>query len=497
MDATLPHETARRWLLATGCFALLLFFFSPPWGAFTLWARVPEMGGMIEVRRAGSVLYQVDHLGAEVPDELHGAIQWRLLFPLIGRLTQLPASALLGLSHVGALLMLAYAATVLRRHALPWLACAVALVLLGATSWFFTSMSWLGYYDSWLVLGLLVLAFGDSRWSVWSACIWAPWVDERFVLAAPLALLCRFLDPRTRAVTAANRKQEFAVAGALIVAFMVLRLGVLPSFSGDKATVGGYLDAFSRDDISVGRYLFGAWGGLRAAWLLVFLGVMLTWRRSPVWGVALAATAALVMGVGLGTAQDLSRSMMLLIPVAVLGAFELRGPGRSGQIALAAAALALLLPAHHVISNHVAPLFYLHHELAAVKNPPAAARSEWHELLGIQAMQRGDLVAAAEALSLAIKLAPNPASASKQRGVLFASQQQWAEARKDFSTMVQHQPKDPDGWFLRAQAALALGDVAAAQSDAAQAAAVAPAGWRDRPDVARFLARLEQLGSRR
>ena len=118
--------------------------------------------------------------------------------------------------------------------------------------------------------------------------------------------------------------------------------------------------------------------------------------------------------------------------------------------------------------------------------------SEVHELRGIRAMQQGDLVAAAESLSLAIKLAKNPAAPSKQRGVLFASQQQWAEARKDFSTMVEYAPRDPDGWFLRAQAGLALGDVTSAQADASQAIAVAPSGWTERPDVARFMARLRQ-----
>jgi tetratricopeptide (TPR) repeat protein len=154
--------------------------------------------------------------------------------------------------------------------------------------------------------------------------------------------------------------------------------------------------------------------------------------------------------------------------------------------------LALILPAHHVMSDRVVPIFYLYHELAAFESPPAAVMPELHELKGILAMQRGEYVAAAEALSLAIKLARNPASASKQRGVLFASQQQWKQARDDFSLVIQHEPRNPDGWFLRAQAELALGNPTAAATDFNQALAVAGPGWAERADVTRFRTRLGQ-----
>ena len=44
------RETLLRWSIAVAVFALLIAFFSPSWGAFRLWAQVPEMGGMIETR---------------------------------------------------------------------------------------------------------------------------------------------------------------------------------------------------------------------------------------------------------------------------------------------------------------------------------------------------------------------------------------------------------------------------------------------------------------
>ena len=39
-------------------------WFSPSWAAFSLWSRVPEMSGLLEVRRGASVLAQVAHPGA-------------------------------------------------------------------------------------------------------------------------------------------------------------------------------------------------------------------------------------------------------------------------------------------------------------------------------------------------------------------------------------------------------------------------------------------------
>lgn len=446
---------------------------------------------MPEVRRGVMVLFQAEHPGEAVPDPLHGAIQWRLLFPLLGAVLHLPSPALFGLAHAGCFAVLVFLVALLRRNGLGWLACGACTLALGATSWFFTSMSWLGYYDAWLVLGLLLVAFAESRWVLWCACVWAPWVDERFVLAAPLALLCRFLYRQPRD-SAPGRSRDVMVAGGLVVAFAVVRLAVLGGQSAPHATVDGYLARFGGFDAPVSRLLFGAWTGLRVAWVFAALALLFLWRRDRAQAAVLAAATVLLAAVGLGTAQDFSRSMMLVFPVAVLGAVWSREFGARRPAWVAGAAAALLLPAHHVMSDAVRPVYYFYRELAAIGDPPPIARAEVHELRGIQAMQRAAYVEAAEALSLAMKLAPNPASAAKQRGVLFASQKQWAAARNDFALVVQHDPKDPDGWFLRAQAALALGEATAAYADAERARSIAPAGWTERPDVVSFFNRLQR-----
>ena len=49
---------------------------------------------MLEVRRGASVRLQVEHPGIAIPDPLHGVIQWRLLFPVIGHVLHLPPPVL-------------------------------------------------------------------------------------------------------------------------------------------------------------------------------------------------------------------------------------------------------------------------------------------------------------------------------------------------------------------------------------------------------------------
>ena len=90
-------------------------------------------------------------------------------------------------------------------------------------------------------------------------------------------------------------------------------------------------------------------------------------------------------------------------------------------------------------------------------------------------------------LTLAIKLSANPASPAKRRGLLYAGAHRWDDAKRDFSLVVEHEPNDSDGWLLRSQVELAQNDLESARADFEHARAVAPAGWSDRPDVARMV----------
>ncbi len=483
-----------RWLLAIGCFALLVYFFSPPWAAFRAWSRAPELGGLLELRRGANVLLQTEHPGRPIQDPLHGAIQWRLLFPVIGHLFHLPPAVLFGLADLGCVLVLGFVITVLRRRGVGWFEAGLAAAILGAGSWYFASVRWLGYYDSWLVLGLLFVAFARTRWPVWLACLWAPWIDERFVIAAPLALLCRYLL-RSRSAQPLTPgtfwKQELALPSGLIAAYVAVRLGFLSRQAVPNATITGYLGGLHVRGTPGTRVLFGVWEGLRVAWFFVGAAVVLL-RRNRGQAVALGTTVLAIVLVGLGTAQDFSRSMMFILPAALCGvllAFE--AAPRWLPLALrAGAGAAVLLPANLVMNDAVNPVWGLYSEFAALRSPPPALMSERYELRGIQGMEAGTYAQAETDLSLAIKLADNPANPCRQRGLLYASEGRWAEARRDFDTMVKYDARNADAWFLRAEAELALSDAAAAQADMQRALTLAPEHWSSRPDVVRFMGRL-------
>lgn len=490
---TPPREHLHRWLLALGVFALLIVFFSPAWGAFRLWSRVPEMGAMIEVRRGVAVLAQIENPGAPPADELHRAIQWRLLFPLIGRALHLPPVLFFGLAHLGAALALAWMITLLRRAGLAWKETGLVAIILGAASWFFTSTGWLGYFDSWLALALLVAAFAERRWLVWLACVIAPWIDERFVAAAPLVLLCRWLH-RPAEVTV---RRDALVPAAILAAFLAVRLGLLAPRSGEGATVGSYLAVRDYLDAPLSRLALGVWEGLRAGWAFVAVAIALLWSR-PGHALALAAAAVVLAALGFATAQDYSRSITMLLPVAMLGALLAAAarPAWLPPTLRVAAVVALLVPAHHVMNDRVTPIFNLHHALDALDNPPAAAMPELYELRALHAMGRGEFARADADLALAIRLASNPASPAKQRGILAATQGRWSDARTYFALMAEHAPSDPDAWLMCSQASLALNELVRARTEIDRALGLAPPDWKTRPDVARVLAKLNPAPAR-
>jgi hypothetical protein len=63
---------------------------------------------------------------------LRRVIQWRLLFPLIGRGLHLPPALFFALAPLGCLLALAYPVTLLRRRGLGWRDPGLAALMLGA-----------------------------------------------------------------------------------------------------------------------------------------------------------------------------------------------------------------------------------------------------------------------------------------------------------------------------------------------------------------------------
>src|SRR5688572_3442880 len=171
MNQAAWKERARAGVLALGVGLLLLVFFSPSWVAFRAWERVPEVfWQVIPVRRGSHVALQVADPFVAIADPLHRIVQWRLLMPLCGHYLGLAPELVLALAHVGCVLVLALLIELGRRRGYGWRECALLALVGGAGAWFFTATGWLGYYDSWLVLGLLAVAWAPQRWVVCLAC---------------------------------------------------------------------------------------------------------------------------------------------------------------------------------------------------------------------------------------------------------------------------------------------------------------------------------------
>ncbi len=366
-----------RRLLTTAALAafVLTLFFSPNWIAFAHeFHGVPAgsearrdafsraiLSGYAE--RGYHVTRQARDLGYEVADSNHKIVRWRLLVPAVARGLRLPDWVTLGLAHLGCLALVG-ALAILGRSLAPAASGPAVFgfcLTAGATAPFFTSMGWLGYYDSLLALGLLAVAFAPGRALVVAACLLTPWVDERFILGLPLALLIRLLCSPEAPLRAWLRHEALAPL-ALAGVYTLLRLTL--GGSGGSQTVSQYLGQFVFGYPLDGlQRIAGAWAGLRLGWILALLALAACFLPAaglrPRLGPALAATALVTALVALHTALDLSRSTVLLLPLLPLGwlaAARLLPPQRLTLLSLTLASLSLALPAHHVFGKASLPV---------------------------------------------------------------------------------------------------------------------------------------------
>jgi hypothetical protein len=376
-------DRARERALAVGLAALastlLVLFFSPAWVAFRAWSRVPEVfWQVVPVRRGIQVMKQVVDPFAEIGDPLHKILQWRLLMPGIGHALGLSPWVVLALSPLGALLVLAVLVARGRARGGSVVECASLALVAGAGAWFFTSAGWLGYYDSWLVLGLLTVAWARNRWAVWLACALTPWVDERFVLGFPLALAVRWIASADGSEAALSPRglarwlvRETRVALLVVGVWVVIRVWL--AGRADSQSLDDYRRAVEFTEIPAWRLAFGSWEGLRVGWIPVLLAVPLL-RRSGQGSAGLLLAFGIVATTlaALATSNDLSRSAALALPALPLGWDLLRDTARwrRWHIAPLLGAAALLLPANHVVSTFTVPIHGLWRELHDLEAPP-------------------------------------------------------------------------------------------------------------------------------
>ncbi len=416
-----PASTASRpWVRAAGIALLAatvsLLRFTP---AFVLWRGlgIPAAASDPALNRAADILRQLDHPFSAGASANNRVIEWRLLFPVIGHALALPPWLYLALPHLGCLLVLVFVARLLLRRGLGEGEAFAATDAGRDLLWFFVSMAWLGYFDSWYVLALLVAVFASRRAMV-AAVLAAPWIDERFVFALPLALVLR--DAALTAVAGpragAARWREAGAGAAALLPWVVVRLGAY--LSHRDAVTDAYVLNMA-PGANAPFYASGLWQGLRWAWAPVLVWLGLEWRRGRGAGARLVAALGLTLAVNLLAANDLSRSVSTAVPALILGLLllHLRLASRLRPLLFGACALNLLFPAKHVVSSWTEAISPLPVELGHARHPPAALDPEYYTHAGAALNRRGEPRGALEFLDVAVRLAPDDAEAYADRAM--------------------------------------------------------------------------------
>ena len=450
-------------------FLVLLASFSPSWVSFRSWIRVPEaFSNLIEVRRGVNVALQVVNPSTEIVDPIHTIVRWRLLIPEIGHILHLPPLVALALSPFSCLITLGFLIAVARSIGrLSWRESALVACVAGAGSWFYTSMGWLGYYDAILALALLVVAFAQSRWLIAIACLAAPWVDERFVMGLPLALLSRLIiSGGTSALTWSWVRKNALLPLVLVGLYVPIRLWL--AGQGGTNTVSGHFAICALSKLSPQRVLFGIWEGLRVGWVPLLAGLWVQFRsRDWICATLLALGVFATAAAGLATANDLSRSMMILIPAVPLGwiLFRRSFPSEKLTASWLLAGLAVVLPAHHVVSDFIIPVESLWTELRRLDNPPQQFSPNTYLQMASGNTHSGDSQKLDQLLSVALRLSPGNAETLNQAAVILASAGRMQEARSKLDEAIQIAPSDSNLWLNRARVRSALGDSQGAEND--------------------------------
>ena len=470
---------------------LISLVFSP---RFVLWngLHIPEAWSYPEVNRAVPALQQVAHPFTEIA-RVVAVIRWRLLMPIIAHVTGMPDWLYLALPHLGCLLVLAFVLHIVRRDTGSWPRAWVAAVIVGGSPWLFTSMGWLAYFDSWLVLAALVASFVRSRWLLAIVYLLAPWIDERIIIAAPLCLLVRAAylyrsEPRPMRIVLLDT----AVVAALVVPYVVARLLLIRGSDNDSAYYVSSTIEVMRT-IPLSRFIAGLWFAHRAAWwFIAAMPVMLWAMRGWRWGVAADIIVIVTAAASLMIAGDLSRSLAVLIPACLAGLMLLWEQRRRFADISAAIVVLLtfLLPAQHVVTSFVIPIRSVFHEVEVLQSPPDEVNPHAHIKVATAAAREGDLGKALHFVDNAIKLDRAPFATQESS---LDSADIWL-ARQVTDTVLAADPNAPQALLLRARLSDRTGNRAAAVADLERALEFAPPDWPDRATADRELTRLQRGG---
>ena len=355
----------RRFFISLGSslvvIAVTLFFFAPH-----LWFMTKIQPGTMEWDRALGFLAQCAN-----PWEpyVEPALRWRLLPPTLAYWLGLRGLTPLALPWIGTITFLTSLHWMLRNRGFSQRANLATLFLVAGSGGVLASLHWFGLNDSWYLLGLAVVTLGHGWRSLVYPCLLCPWIDERFLIALPLAIFSRTLltpdFPKSAAwshLLALVARETWPCAIA-VLPYAIVR-GTFSQLDPELAS-REFLKTVAREFVIWAPYAPLAWWmGLRAAWLPLAVGLRAVLREAGAPAFVSAALLSLLMlGASLVIAQDMSRTAIILLP-GVLGGAIVLARSEAGERTLVVASLVnLLLPAMHVVSTSAEPMYFLPLEL--------------------------------------------------------------------------------------------------------------------------------------
>jgi hypothetical protein len=345
------QNTAKALAVSLAAVLVVLVFFAP-----RLWLMDEVRPGTFQWDRASTYIAQ-----SEDPfrTDIEAAMRWRIAPPLLAHALGLQGQSSLIIPWVGVLALLGYVASYLYRNSVSWRFTFAGTLLIASTSAVLVPLHWFGINDAWVWLGLLIAAFSPNRSTIIAAILLTAWVDERFIIGLPLALLVRAID-----TTWSDRSQ-----------YVWLLLALLP-YATLRTILGGNPATDEIGQAFISSHLKWAMTWIGLAPLAWWMGLRLAWV--PVGYVFVAASAKerlLLASVGVATAlvtlalaADLSRSSAIILPLVVAGLTRIQRdhPEWVNRYCISAALIGLLLPMVHVVGRKIDPVENILIELARV-----------------------------------------------------------------------------------------------------------------------------------
>lgn len=459
-----------------------------------------------EVDRVYDTLRQLENPLATIPNYVSRVLAWRLFFPWLGFVLGLTPTQFLLLPFIGCYVTLVYVAKLCLNNRLSVVQSVWVTILAALSPWFFVSTGWLAYFDSWLVLCLLVASFSRAWPAVVAACLIGPWIDERFVLALPVVVIVRWIWQRQLVNSPTNDAQPndtrfndvrslWWIAG-LTAIYPSVRLLSFAAGADPVTTTYTVDHAHLISLVPLTNFASGLWFGHRVNWVFVVLFLVDSFRTAPrpaAWLasgiVTLTALAALLI------AGDMHRSLEMLFPVVIAGMLATpRVLGHRSTMLLVAASLAsMALPAAHQLWLERYPIHNLYYEWS--RQPPSPSERVQSAIArASQLVDEGDMEGAFLIADRAVAIDDGSAAAYLFRANLYAGINRYDVAGQDIAKANQLEPLNPDCLFQAAMLDLSQNRLQPAAEKLKRAAQLGGTDWLNRDECLAALGYLKQAG---